>query len=149
MAARGVAAAFGGGVYIADTSAWQRAALEPVADEWRDAVAAGQIVTTPIVRMELLYATRTSDEFDDFDRLLRQLREVPIKRSVTDAAIAAMTELATRWPLSHRVPVPDLLVAAAAQDVAIGVIHYDHHYDRLADVMSFESRWIAPPGTLT
>jgi predicted nucleic acid-binding protein len=44
--------------------------------------------------------------------------------------------------------IPDILIAAAAQDVAIGVLHYDHHYDRLAEVLNFESRWIAPPGSL-
>jgi predicted nucleic acid-binding protein len=43
---------------------------------------------------------------------------------------------------------PDLLIAAAAQDAALSVLHYDAHFDRLADVLSFESRWLAPPGSL-
>jgi predicted nucleic acid-binding protein len=43
---------------------------------------------------------------------------------------------------------PDLLIAAAAQDAALGVLHYDAHFDRLATVLSFESRWLAPPGSL-
>jgi predicted nucleic acid-binding protein len=60
-----------------------------------------------------------------------------------------MRALARREPLYHRVRLPDALIAAAAQDVGIGVLHYDHHYDRLAEVLHFESRWIAPPGTLT
>jgi hypothetical protein len=28
------------------------------------------------------------------------------------------------------------------------VLHYDHHYDRLADVLGFHSQWVAPAGTL-
>jgi predicted nucleic acid-binding protein len=46
------------------------------------------------------------------------------------------------------VPVADLLIAATAQDSGLGVLHYDHHYDRLAEVLTFETRWLAPPGTL-
>jgi len=40
------------------------------------------------------------------------------------------------------------LIAAAAQDASVGVLHYDAHFDRLAEVLDFESRWIAPPGSL-
>jgi hypothetical protein len=42
-----------------------------------------------------------------------------------------------------------VLIAAAAQDAGIGVLHYDHHYDRLAEVLHFPSVWIAPPGGLS
>jgi hypothetical protein len=28
------------------------------------------------------------------------------------------------------------------------VIHYDHDFDRLADVLTFEGQWLPPPGTL-
>jgi hypothetical protein len=40
------------------------------------------------------------------------------------------------------------LIAAAAQEAGLGVLHYDHHYDRLAEVLSFASRWAAAPGSL-
>jgi hypothetical protein len=42
----------------------------------------------------------------------------------------------------------DLLVAAAAQDAGLGVLHYDAGFDVLATVLDFESRWIAPAGSL-
>jgi predicted nucleic acid-binding protein len=48
----------------------------------------------------------------------------------------------------HRAKLPDALIAAAAQQAGIGVLHYDRHYDRLAEVLHFDSRWIAPAGTL-
>lgn len=44
--------------------------------------------------------------------------------------------------------IPALLIAAAAQSGAVGVLHYDHHFDRFAEVLAFESRWIAPAGSL-
>jgi predicted nucleic acid-binding protein len=139
---------FDGGVFIADTSAWARAAHPAVAEEWKRALAGRQIATTPIVKLELLYSTRDGSSFDELARDLSALRDVPLTRSVTDAALAAMRTLAHVRPLHHRVRLADLLVAAAAEDSGIGVLHYDRHYDRLSEVMSFGSRWLAPPGSL-
>jgi predicted nucleic acid-binding protein len=98
--------------------------------------------------MELKYAARTALELDGISASLAALRDVPVTASVQRAAEAAMRALAARAPLQHRVPLADLLIAAAAQEAALGVVHYDHHYDRLAEVLSFESRWLAPAGTL-
>jgi predicted nucleic acid-binding protein len=144
-----VAEAFGGGVFIADTSAWARSARPGIADEWRRAIASRQVATCPIVKLEILETARSGDEFDDWDDYLGALRDVPLTRSVTNAALAAYRELAHLQAQYQRsVRLPDLLIAAAAQDVGLGVLHYDHHYDRLAEVLDFESRWIAPPGSL-
>jgi predicted nucleic acid-binding protein len=67
---------------------------------------------------------------------------------VTSSAFVAYRELAHRQPLFHRsVKVPDLLVAAAAADVGIDVLHYDADFDTLAEVLPFESRWIARRGS--
>jgi len=44
--------------------------------------------------------------------------------------------------------VVDYLVAAAAQEINGTVLHYDADYDLLAEVMDFESAWLAPPGSL-
>ena len=110
---------------------------------------AGQIATCPIVNMELLYSARNAAAYDELAGSLAQLRDVPITRSVTNAALRAQRELAYARPLFHRsVKLPDLLIAAAAADRAIGVLHYDDDYDTLATVLNFESRWIAPRGSL-
>ncbi len=42
----------------------------------------------------------------------------------------------------------DYLIAAAAQEMGAAVIHYDRDYDTLAEVMEFDSVWLAPAGTL-
>lgn len=36
----------------------------------------------------------------------------------------------------------------AAAERGFGVLHYDHGFDRLAEVLSFTSQWIAPPGSV-
>jgi predicted nucleic acid-binding protein len=142
-------APFGGQTLIADKSAWSRADHPSVRSQWSAALRNGQIATCPIVNLELLYSARDADALDSWATDLAQVRDVPITRSVTNAALRAQRDLAHLRPLLHRsVTLPDLLIAAAAQDAAIGVLHYDEDYDTLASVLDFESRWIAPRGSL-
>jgi predicted nucleic acid-binding protein len=144
-----VAAPYDGKVFIGDTSAWARSVHPRVRTEWAAAVSNGQIATTPMVAIEILRSARDGQDFDDRAEDLAALRDVPITRSVTNAAIQAFRELAHRQPLLHRsVTNEDLLIAAAAQDAAVGVLHYDADFDRLATVLEFKSRWIAPAGSL-
>lgn len=142
-------APFGGGTFIADTSAWARARQPRIRRAWETAIRSRQIATCPIVNLELLFAAPDAEAFDSIAAGLRQLRDIPITRSVTNAALAAMRVLAQQKPPLHRsIRLPDLLIAAAAQDVALGVLHYDAHFDRLATVLDFESRWVVPRGSL-
>jgi predicted nucleic acid-binding protein len=122
--------------------------LPDVQPDWDVAVRGGQIATCAVVMMEVLVSARTGEEFDAVESELRFLRDISITRSITRAALSAMRALSHRHPLHHRVPAADLLVAACAQDAGLGVLHYDRHFDRLAEVMDFESRWIAAAGSL-
>ena len=140
---------FGGGTFIADTSAWARAGHARLADAWSSAVFNGQVATCPIVNLELLYTVRSGEDFDERAGELAQLRNVPVTRSVTNAAQHAYRELAHMQPAYQRsVSMADLLIAACAQDAGVGVLHYHEDFDRLAELLSFESRWIARRGSL-
>ncbi len=141
-------APFGGTVLIADTSAWARASHPLVRDSWAAALRGRQIATCSIVTLELLYSARNAQEFAIIEAEQALLREVAVAVSTQRAAIGALRDLAADGPRQHRVPLADALIAAAAQDAGIGVLHYDHHYDRLAQTLHFASVWIAPSGTL-
>ena len=66
---------------------------------------------------------------------LSALRDIPITVSVQRAAFAAMRTLAQRGGLQHQLPLPDLLIArCSTRRPSFAVMHYDHHFDRLADV---------------
>jgi len=137
------------GPWVVDTSAWARAAAPEVATAWKRSAEAGDLVICPVVTLELLYQAQDRGQVERTAAACSSLRQAPITRSVTDAAVMAIRELATKGAAgSHRVRIPDALIAAAAAERGFGVLHYDRHFDRLAEVLAFESRWVAPPGTL-
>jgi predicted nucleic acid-binding protein len=140
---------YDGETLIADKSAWAHAGNPRVNAQFTAALRYGQIATSPVVKLELLYSARDAESFDRLAADLAQLRDVPITRSVTNAAERALRGFAHRRPAQHRsVSLPDLLIAATAEDAAVSVLHYDEHFDTLATVLDFESRWIAPRGSL-
>ncbi len=138
------------GPWVADTSAWARAAERQVAPQWRAAVRAGDLVACAPVTMEMIFDAPDRDAVERVASAMAGFRQAAISRSVTDAAIWAMRELAQRGTAgTHRVRVPDALVAAAAAERGFGVLHYDHHFDTLATVLPFASQWVAPPGSIS
>lgn len=141
---------YDGRIFIADTSAWARAHAESVRAQWLAALRNGQIATCPIVNVELLLSTRNGPDYDRVAADLAELTDIPITRAVTSAALSEQRRLAHVQPLFQRsVKLPDLLIAAAAQEAALGVLHYDEDFDTLASGLHFESRWIAPRGSLS
>lgn len=137
------------GPWIADTSAWARAAHPAIAEDWKAAATAGNLIGCPVVTLELLYDAPNQERVEVVSSALAGLRQAPITRSVTDAAISAVRELAARGAAgAHRVRVPDALIAAAAAERGFSVLHYDHHFDRLATVLDFRSEWIAASGSI-
>ncbi len=140
---------YGGETFIADRSAWAHSHNSRVNRHFSSALRNGQIATSPIVKLELLYSARDGESFDRLAANLAELRDVPLTRSVTNAAQRAFRKLAHMRPPRHRsVSLPDLLIAAAAEDAAVGVLHYDEDFDTLAEVLDFQGRWIAPRGSL-
>lgn len=131
---------------LADKSAWERAADPRVADAWREALLAGRIVTALPVRYELLYSARDAEAFNALERSLAALRELPLTATIQRAATAAMRDLAALGPLHHRVPLPDLLLAATSQEHGAVVIHEDRHFDLLQRVMVFAAHRLLPSG---
>jgi predicted nucleic acid-binding protein len=97
----------------------------------------------------VLYSARSAQEFDDLQEELDALRDLPINRSVCQTALWAVREI-KHSTSPCRISPPDALIAAAAHHATgvAGVLHYDHHYDRLAGVLGLDSTWIVPPGTI-
>jgi predicted nucleic acid-binding protein len=132
----------GDAIFVADTSAWWRAVrlADQLAELLQAAILGDRMLITPIVRMEILYSARTSNEYVALEAELDALRALRNDRSAADAAIGAMRELAARSDGYHRVPPTDALIAAAAAEHGgLAVLHRDAHFDRLAEVLVFQS----------
>jgi predicted nucleic acid-binding protein len=133
---------------LIDTSAWARAGHPAVREHWTAAQLADRIRLAPAVRLEILLSARGGAEFDEIAEMLSALRVAPLTASIVHAAQDGMRGLAQRSHGAHRLPVVDYLLAAAAEELGAAVLHYDHDYDTLAEVMGFDSIWLAPAGSI-
>jgi predicted nucleic acid-binding protein len=135
---------------LADTSAWSwQLRHPPLQADFARRVANGEIVTCRPVVLELLWQARDVSELagmrDGFDTL----RDLPVRRREWDRAADVMHALAERGPLHHRsAKMADLLIAAAAEAADVPVLHYDRHFDLIAEVTGQPVRALAPLGSL-
>jgi hypothetical protein len=128
--------------FIADTSAWWRFSSLPgeLAGLVKTAMDDDRLWITPIVRMEILYSARSTSEYIALETELDGFRILRNDRSVADAAMSAIDELAEHSDGYHRVPLTDALIAAAAAEHGgIAVLHRDTHFTKLAEVLAFEN----------
>jgi predicted nucleic acid-binding protein len=132
------------GPALADTSAWERAGDARVRTAWTEAMLAGRIVTSLPVRYELLFSARDPRSFRALEERLAVLRDLAVTASVQRAAMTAMRELADLG--HHRIPLPDLLIAAVAQEHSAVVVHEDRHFEQLQRVLSFKAERLLPTG---
>lgn len=125
-----------------------RAGHPEVVARWGEALRAGRLRIGPMVKLEILFTARNGSHFDESAEELAALATAPLTRSVLRAAEVGMRILAHRSAGAQRIPIVDYLTAAAAQETGAAVLHYDRDYDTLAEVMTFESVWLAPSGSL-
>jgi predicted nucleic acid-binding protein len=109
---------------------------------------ADRLRLSPAARLEILLSARDGSTFDELAEELSVLRPAPLTAAVIRAAEEAMRNLAHRSAGAHRIPRVDYLLAGAAQESGAAVLHFDHDYDTLAEVMTFDSVWLAPPDSL-
>jgi predicted nucleic acid-binding protein len=46
------------------------------------------------------------------------------------------------------VPLPNLLIAACAENAGLTVMHYDAAYERIAEITVQDAQWIVPRGSV-
>ena len=97
--------------------------------------ALGEPCLCAITRFELLYSARSPKAFVQLETELDALHELRTDSETIEIARTAQRELATAS--NHRVPIPDLLIAACAHQHQAAVLHLNRHYDTLARVLEF------------
>jgi predicted nucleic acid-binding protein len=102
-----------------------------------DATPAGELCLCAVTRLEMLFSARSSTDFDALQDELALFRDLRIDAETFAAAQSGQRDLARLG--RHRVPIPDLLIAACAQQHGAAVVHVDRHFETLRDVFAFTS----------
>ena len=110
-------------------------------------IESGEAATCAIIDLEVLFSARNGREHSR-TRLRREFayRRVPLTEEIFERAIEVQGQLARRG--QHRLPIPDLIIAAAAEAEDMIVLHYDADFDTIAAVTKQEVEWVAPRGSL-
>lgn len=133
--------------YLVDKSALARMPLTPVRERLGPLIEAGEAATCAIVDLEVLYSARNAEEH----RRIRARRElaytrVPLEEGIFSRAIEVQGALAREG--RHRLPIPDLIVAAAAEAAGLTVLHYDRHFEQIGAVTGQPMEWVVPRGSV-
>ncbi len=102
-----------------------------------DHAPAGELCLCAVTRLEVLYSARSARDYARMDSDLDAFRELCTDAETLAIARSAQRDLAERG--QHRLPIPDLLIAACAHQYGGDVLHVDRHYDALATVLGFRS----------
>jgi predicted nucleic acid-binding protein len=143
-----------GRALLIDHSVWARASdgrlTGPPRERFDEALAAGELWTCPPTLLEMRYSARDGSEFAAIAEELDALEHTPLTSEASASALTAQAALAEKPGISHRVKPVDLLIAAIAATANIGVLHYDHDYDTIAEhtPLAFPSVWVAPRGSM-
>ena len=134
-------------LYMIDKSALARMQHGQVQARIRPIIEAGEAATCAIVDLEVLYSTRNRIEHAR-TRARRKLayRRVELTEAIFQRAIEVQGLLASHG--QHRLPIPDLVIAAAAESASMTVLHYDADFDAIGAVTGQAMEWVAPRGSL-
>ena len=137
---------------LLDNSAWVRLgdATLPTerADQIAEALESGNVAACLPFLLEAGYSARDAREHDQLLAELLSLPQYHFDDAAEKRALDAQAQLARAG--HHRLPPVDVLIAALADRRNVGVLHYDHGYDLIADKtdLRFDSVWLAARGTL-
>lgn len=132
--------------YLADKSALARGAISEVVVRLGPLLEAGLVATCAVVDLEVLYSARSLSDYEVTLQRRRALEEAPITPEVTALAISLQQALARQG--QHRLPIPDLLISAAAKVAGLTVLHYDADFELIAAVGGAAHEWVVARGSI-
>lgn len=133
--------------YLVDKSALARMPSAAVRERLAPILEAGEAATCGIIDLEVLYSARGHPEHQTARQRRRLAYEsVPITPEVFERALDVQGELAKTG--RHRIPIPDLLIAATAESAGLTVLHYDRDFDLIAEVTGQATEWVVPRGSV-
>lgn len=116
-----------------------RAAVEPLA-------LAGQLGRPAICDLEVGYSARNAEEWDRLVGALDAFQAVETTEHHVRRALQVQRLLAARSQRGRKIP--DLLIAAAAEELDAVVLHYDADFDLIGEVTGQRCEWVVPAGSV-
>ncbi len=132
--------------HLLDTSVVKRLGRPQVREIVEPLAAAGQLGRPSICDLEVGYSARTAAEWDHLVGALDAFEPVATTAAHVRRALQVQRLLAQRSQRGRKIP--DLLVAAAAEELDISVLHYDADFDLIATVTGQACKWVVPAGTV-
>lgn len=118
--------------YLIDTSALARVLLGQNTTEWDDRIAAGLVAICDITELEVLYSARSAE---DRARLKAALDAhyvwCPMPDGIYRRSRVVQEQLTAKGEHRSAGPV-GLLVAAAAEEAGLTLLHHDRDFDTIA-----------------
>lgn len=133
--------------YLIDKSALARMRHERVRARIEPILEAGEAATCAVIDLEVLYSARTARDHERArERRALAYQRVELTEATFRRAIEVQGLLALRgW---HRVPIPDLVIAAAAERAGMVLLHYDADFDRIGAVTGQAMEWVVERGSV-
>jgi len=132
--------------FLADKSALARMPIAAVRARLEPLLVDGLVATCGIIDLEIGFSAQTAGVHRDVRRERRSLPRARIDDDVLDRALEVQGLLADRG--QHRLPIPDLVIAAAAESADLTVLHYDADFERIAEVTGQAHDWVVPRGSV-
>lgn len=104
------------------------------------------LATCEIIALEVMYSARNRQHAQTLREQLAAMSWLEITNATMRRALGVQFELLTLG--RHRLPIPDLIIAAAAEQYQATVLHYDSDFDTIAEVTGQPVRWVVPRGSV-
>lgn len=132
--------------YLLDTSVVKRLGRAAVREVVEPLAGAGELAWPGICGLEVGYSARNAEEWDQIIAALDVFDPVDTTAAHVRRALQVQRLLAQRSQRGRKIP--DLLVAAAAEELDVAVLHYDADFDLIASVTGQRCEWVVPAGTV-
>ena len=133
-----------------DTGAWTwtRDRRFPQLAEWfNEQVTGGRVLVCDLVVIELVRLAPNEPRARELADRLGVFESVPMPTTLWARAAEIQLLLAPSGD-HRRIPPADLLLAAAAEQAGVPLLHYDRDYERIGAVTNLEQEWFVPDGAL-
>jgi predicted nucleic acid-binding protein len=106
----------------------------------------GMLGRASICDLEIGYSARNLAEWD---RLIGAIETFPrIETSAAHVRRALQVQRLLAKERQRGRKIPDLLIAAAAEEIDATVLHYDADFDQIAAVTGQSCQWVVPAGSV-